>query len=149
MEVWRQISDFEGYYEISNYGNVRSVDRFILCEYGDLLLNGEYISPKLNSSGYLQVALFKNGTRTMKYIHRLVAYEFILWPDDVCIGVDVNHKDGNKRNNHYKNLEWVSKKQNHEHAVFNKLISRNNKGFFIRSQVDPPVFRVVTEMANC
>jgi len=109
MEIWKDINGFEGYYQISNYGNVRSLDRF------DGIRNkkSQSIIPVLKYNGYLQVGLRKNGTRKYLSVHRLVALHFIDNPENKT---QVNHIDCNKQNNHVSNLEWVSSKENLLHA---------------------------------
>ena len=82
-----------------------------------------YLNPYSNGLGYLAVKLRTKanyGTRQQFYIHRLVALLYVPNPNNF---VDVNHKDGNKSNNHYSNLEWVSKKANSKHAYKLKLLS--------------------------
>jgi len=96
-EKWVKIHDFD--YEISNYGNVKS---------GTLILK-----PQPNSKGYLRVNLHKNGVITRKFVHRLVAQHFIPNP---ALKPQVNHKDGNKKNNHFSNLEWMTNSENQLHG---------------------------------
>lgn len=68
---------------------------------------------RINKDGYLKVDLYRNGNRTTERVNRLVATAFIPNPENKP---DVNHKDGNKLNNHYSNLEWVTKSENMKHA---------------------------------
>jgi len=71
-----------------------------------------FLKPSPNSSGYLNIILCNNGERKSALIHRLVAEAFVDKPEpDLC----VNHKDGNKTNNHYENLEWVTICENVHH----------------------------------
>ena len=110
METWKDINGYEGYYQISNQGNVRSVDRFD----GVHDRQGTIIKPILKQNGYLQVGLRKHGTRKWIGVHRLVAIHFIENPNNKP---QVNHIDGNKQNNIVENLEWVTVKENQDHAV--------------------------------
>lgn len=96
------IAGYEGRYEISNDGMVWS------------LISGKYLKPFVNNSGYELVRLSKNGKEKHHLVHRLVAATF-LKPDKNR--PYVNHKDRNKLNNEYTNLEWVSFGENIEHAV--------------------------------
>ena len=115
METWKDIEEFEGYYQISNYGNVRGLTRFD----GIRERKGQAIKPNLKPNGYLQVGLRKNGKRKWHTLHRLVAIHFIDNPENKS---QVNHIDGNKQNNRFSNLEWVSSKENLLHAHDNGLI---------------------------
>ena len=108
MEVWKPITDYEGIYEVSNWGNVRNA-------------NGDHISTHKNSKGYLRVDLYKNGTRTHKRVNRLVAEAFVSNPFNLP---QVNHIDGNKLNNSYTNLEWVTDEENKAHRNRMLQISR-------------------------
>lgn len=100
MEIWKDIQGYEGYYQISSEGNVRNVKT-------NQILIGD-----TNNIGYRRVTLY-SPTKKRFFIHRLVALHF-------CEGYKknlvVNHKDGNKLNNNYQNLEWVTRSQNDLHA---------------------------------
>jgi hypothetical protein len=117
MEIWKDINGYEGYYQISNQGNVRSVDRFD----GVHDRKGTIIKPNLKQNGYLQVGLRMHSKRKWIGVHRLVAIHFIENPDNKP---QVNHIDGNKQNNTINNLEWVTAKENQNHAT--KLGLRKN-----------------------
>ena len=110
MELWKDIIGYEGYYQISNLGNVRSVDRFD----GVHDRQGAIMKPALKRNGYLQVGLRKHSERKWFSVHRLVAIHFIENPDKKP---QVNHIDGNKLNNTIENLEWVTEKENQNHAA--------------------------------
>lgn len=100
MEIWRDIEGYEGLYQVSTWGNVRNS-------------NGNLIKPQKNSKGYLRVDLIKDGERKHKRINRLVAMAFI---PNVYGLPQVNHKDGNKENNSYTNLEWTTNEINSKHS---------------------------------
>jgi hypothetical protein len=117
MEIWKDINGYEGYYQISNQGNVRSIDRFD----GVHDRKGTIIKPSLKQNGYLQVGLRMHSKRKWIGVHRLVAIHFIENPDNKP---QVNHIDGNKQNNTINNLEWVTAKENQNHAT--KLGLRKN-----------------------
>lgn len=116
-EIWKDIADYEGYYQVSNLGNVRSCDRKIYSKNGNPLTpytirKSQIIRP--NTSGlYNQVGLHKDGHMKNCTVHRLVAETFIENPRSVRY---VNHIDGNKKNNHVDNLEWVTHSENKKHA---------------------------------
>jgi hypothetical protein len=117
MEIWKDINGYEGYYQISNQGNVRSIDRFD----GVHDRKGTIIKPSLKQNGYLQVGLRMHSKRKWIGVHRLVAIHFIENPNNKP---QVNHIDGNKQNNTINNLEWVTAKENQNHAT--KLGLRKN-----------------------
>ncbi len=101
-EEYRDVSGFEGHYQVSSLGNVFSVK------------SGKVLSPADNGKGYLKVNLWRNGDCKQRYIHSLVAREFIGHCPDGC---NVNHIDGNKSNNTYTNLEYVTFSDNSLHAL--------------------------------
>lgn len=134
---WKDVVGFEGYYEVSDSGLVRSLDRYITDSRGiTRLLRGSYMKQSENknlkrcSDGYLVVNLHKHHISHVVQVHRLVAEAFIPNP---CQYPTVNHIDGNKHNNNSKNLEWVSYAQNNIHALETKL--RKPRGAHI-AQVD-------------
>lgn len=95
---WKAIPGYEGYYEVSDTGLVRSVYRY-----------KKILKPMISKSGYQRVDLFKNKVRTQYSVHRLVALVFVPNPTQKPI---VNHKDENKMNNNALNLEWVTHVEN-------------------------------------
>lgn len=110
MEIWKDIIGYEGKYKISDRGFVKSISYNRTGK--------ERILSERIIDGYNQVALYKDGKVKNKYVHRLVAENFIPNPNNLK---EVNHIDGNKLNNCVENLEWVSAKQNSTHAVMSKL----------------------------
>jgi hypothetical protein len=121
MEVWKPVIGFkevEGEYEVSNKGNVRSLDRWKTNSIGSkYFYKGRVLSTHYNHKGYKRVQLGKQGAQT---VHQIVAKAFIPKPEGK---EQVNHKDGNKDNNCADNLEWVSMKENLNHAWENNLRS--------------------------
>lgn len=112
-EIWKPVDGFEGYYEISNLGNLRSVDKYVRWGRGKgyiKYLPSKILSPSINNSGYKIYVLSKPGSKPVcRTIHRMVAAAFIPNPHNLS---DVNHIDENKNNNIVDNLEWVSHKEN-------------------------------------
>ncbi len=107
-ETWQAVKGFEGFYEVSNLGNVRRVAATSNGTY-----TGRQLKANLNTTGYYMVSLFVNNKAKHMYIHRLVAEAFIGNRPEGC---QINHKDGNKLNNYPSNLEYVTPKQNVRHA---------------------------------
>lgn len=122
MEIWKKIENYPNY-SVSNFGNIKNnkTDKLI------------YLNDK--GGKYLSVSLYKNNKRKRFYVHRLVAMAFNLKEKNKEY---VNHIDGNKHNNHYTNLEWVTASENTKHAFKHNLIdvkkiSQSNKGKIKRS----------------
>lgn len=116
-EFWKQISGYEGMYEISEIGMARSVDRI---GSDGKKYKGKPLTLALNRHGYYFVRLRKNGHTKAFKIHRLVAINFI--PNENGKS-EVNHIDGDKTNNAVGNLEWVSRSENLKHAYKKGLMS--------------------------
>lgn len=116
MEIWKDVKGYEGFYQVSNTGRVKSLDRTIYFSDGRIR---KYAGQILNrnsktSSGYKQCILKVNGISKYAYIHRLVAETFIENPKNKR---EVNHINGNKDDNRVENLEWVTASENDYHAV--------------------------------
>ena len=101
--MWKDIKNYEGLYQISEYGQVRRIMR-----------NGKYRDVKNREGVYYTVSLSKKGVKKSHNVHRLVAEAFIVKPEGAT---EVNHKDGNKFNNFVGNLEWVTQYQNLQHSI--------------------------------
>lgn len=117
MEIWHDVRGYEGIYQVSNIGNVRSLDR--ICN--GVRVKGQYKKQSINSNGYRVVNLVYCGKQRLGLVHRLVATAFIDNPHDKQ---EVNHIDGDKTNNNVKNLEWVTGDENMEHAFSIGLLQR-------------------------
>jgi hypothetical protein len=112
-EVWKAIKGYEGHYEVSNLGRVRSLDRTITTVRGPRVKRGRIIKFQLAGRGYPKVELQLVGCVQTVYIHQLVAYAFVgVRPS----GWEINHKDGNKLNNCSSNLEYLTRSNNQKHA---------------------------------
>lgn len=127
---WKQVPGYEDIYSVSSCGVLR-MDR--KCKkWGSVERTG---SP--NADGYLRVSMTKDGKRQKWFMHRIVALAFIgLNPK----GLEVNHRDGNKTNNHASNLEYVTHKNNMKHAVETKLWNPNQGDGF-----DSPTSKMTRE----
>jgi mannosyltransferase OCH1-like enzyme len=113
-EIYKPIKQFNGEYEISNFGNCRSTKKIIIKSNGKTYTReSKVLKPAKSQDGYLKCAVSFNGKLITKPIHRLVAETFINKPDTY---LEVNHIDGNKTNNNVNNLEWITKSENLKHA---------------------------------
>ena len=110
-EIWKAIPDYEGYYEVSNTGKIRSVTRTIIYKNGAVhnFIGKELKQDIEKNQGYYRICLNKNGIKKTFKVHRLVALAFIPNPDNLPF---VNHKDENKLNNNVDNLEWCTAEYN-------------------------------------
>lgn len=121
-EQWKTIQEFNGKYEVSNFGRIKSVKRKCNSRYGEYKTVPEKILSlnKDKQTGYVSVTLADGNKRITRFVHRLVAISFI---DNEENKPCVNHIDGDKTNNNLSNLEWVTMKENSKHA-FNKQFIR-------------------------
>ena len=153
QEEWKDIDGFEGSYQVSNLGRVRSLIRRVDSRIGKdgrrrwRIIPGRILRqskrPKENGY-YLFVALSKNGKYRCLCVHRLVAKKFVPNPEEKS---QVNHKDGNKSNNVATNLEWVTPLENTRHAIKTGLRKRTPpKKMVIRS--DGTIFESVSSAAR-
>ena len=123
-EIWKDIEGYERLYQISNLGNVKSLDRYIINKNGDKqYFPGKYLTQGI-SDNYLKVTLSKNNKQRTFRVHILVARAFIPNPENKP---EVNHMDGNKQNNRVDNLEWNTRSENELHAYKNGLAKPSNK----------------------
>lgn len=104
-EEWKDITGYEGLYQVSTLGNVRSYDKKLLVveEVKTRLVKGKILAPTRSGNGYVKVMLTKNKTRRNRNVHRLVAEAFIPNPDGFT---DINHINEIKTDNRVSNLEW-------------------------------------------
>ena len=108
-EIWKDVFGFEGLYQVSNLGKVRSLDRLVNSGIGIRLYKGRVLKPVNNNDGYLQVALSKDGKQTTFLVHRLVYEAF---NGKIPEGMQVNHIDEDKTNNSIENLNVMTSKEN-------------------------------------
>lgn len=116
VEIWKPIIGFEGYYEISNFGRVKSLDRISIYRNIKRPIKGKILKASINKKHYHHIGLSNNKRIKHFSIHRLVAMHFID-KDDNKYYREINHIDGNPSNNHYSNLEWCSSYENTMHAI--------------------------------
>lgn len=129
IEQWRDVSGFEGIYQISNNGVLKSYDRYVAGKFGSKRFQkGKVQRPEITRKGYIRYTMsIKKGSSVRKLAHVLVAQHFI---DKVPGKTQVNHKDGVKSNNVFTNLEWATGSENVKHAFETGLSTpnHNNKG---------------------
>ena len=117
VEEWKDIKGYEGRYQISSFGRVKSLN-----------YHGEHIErilkPEITPKGYLRIDLRKNGKKGKYLIHRLVAINFIENPNNYP---QVNHKDEDKTNNKVENLEWCNNSYNCNYGTFREKVSKSSK----------------------
>ncbi|MBK9126301.1 MAG: HNH endonuclease [Phycisphaerales bacterium] len=115
-ETWKPVVGFEDLYEVSDRGRVRSLDRYARTKGGaPRLSRGRILHLAVNSGGYMQVVLSREGVRKNASVHRLVAAAF-LRRSDPC-RTHVNHLNHDRSNNEVANLEWVTPAENLRHAI--------------------------------
>lgn len=112
-EIWKDIPEFKGYYQASSMGRIRRVGDYSNQNAKWELKSPRILKPKDNGRGYSFLTLSIDGVHYYRYIHRLVAQTFINNPNNYC---EINHKDGNKKNNNIDNLEWCDRAYNNKHA---------------------------------
>lgn len=113
-EIWKPITGYKKFYEVSNFGRVKVLKRKRKTVWGVTEYKEKIMKLSDNGTGYLFVRLLIYGKHSNHYVHRLVSREFIKNPKRKP---QVNHLDGNRSNNHVKNLEWCTHKENVVHSV--------------------------------
>jgi hypothetical protein len=142
LEIWKDVVGFESFYQVSNFGNVKSLNRIVVStDKGNYLRKGKILIKTIDHFGYERVGFTLNSKTVAKKVHRLVAEAFI---DNPYNNPHINHIDGNKSNNHCSNLEWCTSSENAIHAfkiglrvapVYNRKEERNNNSKLSSQQV--------------
>ena len=121
-ELWKSVKNYEGIYEVSNLGNVRSVERTITLPNGfDRTYKTKRLKPVINNRGYAQVFLYKKGVYKHELIHRLVYQAFKGELED---GLVIDHKNENQSNNKLENLQQITQGENIRKAKAYKKLCR-------------------------
>ena len=150
-EIWKDIEGYEGIYQVSNLGRVRSLDRVLpkVSKFGKIIMfpyKGKFLADIFDEDGYKQVSLCFNGVQKEFKIHRLVAMTFL---DKVDGKLFVNHKNCIKIDNSVENLEWCTQAENDKHAKDNgRLVGlRGDKNpNFGKNRKDFPLKRIILDL---
>lgn len=139
-EIWKDVPQYNEYYQASDMGRIRSKDRIVIRTRNTrqhcYLKRGKVLSPTIEGSNYWQVLITVPGVRRHEKVHRLVAFAFMPNPKNKRC---VNHKDGNKGNNCISNLEWVTHGENliHAHKTGLKKPQQLGKSGFLHHRSKP------------
>lgn len=128
-EIWKDIEGYEGIYQVSNLGRVRSVDRYVQHNYGGLKFqSGKILKPSIQNTGYYYVLLYKNGKALRKTLHRIIAKAFIPNPENKP---QIDHINGIRTDNRIENLRWVTPSENNSnpHRCISFSNSKGGKGY--------------------
>ena len=143
-EIWKDIKGFEGLYQVSNTGKVFSMCRFIIDKNdNEKQIDHKMLSQYTNKNGYKIVKLYKNCKGKSFKVHRLVLESFI---ENKLNKPCINHMDGNKLNNQLDNLDWVTHKENTQHAFKSGLQKSSSIGKFGKdNRLSKAVVQIQTE----
>ena len=121
-EVWKDINEFEGYYQVSNLGSIKSLFRYVKVKNGFRSVPEKILTPKIDKDGYLRVVLQKDVKSRHFAVHRFVADAFVEIPNNLP---HFNHKNENKKDNRMENLEWCTEQYNCNYGNRNKKLSES------------------------
>lgn len=127
-EYWLPIEGYENFYEVSNWGRIKSLEKIVSYNNGQMRLYEEKILKLNPSNGYRTISLVKEKIKTTAMVHRLVGLAFIPNPDDKPF---INHEDGDRSNNYYLNLSWSTNSENQLHSynvLGNKAVRGEDNG---------------------
>jgi len=134
IEIWKDIVGYEEIYQVSNLGNVRSLNRTIVDSWCTRVFKGKVLTQSIHNGKqpYYYVTLSKQHKSKKCFVHRLVAEAFVPNLEDKP---QVNHIDGNPQNNNSINLEWVTNAENTQHAYDTKLNKKNQLQIKFKGEV--------------
>lgn len=131
QEIWKDIKDYEGKYQVSSFGRVRSLTRKVICKGGQRTTKGKILKPTISRNLYLTVDLRQHQNHKTQLVHRLVAQAFIPNPKNYTI---INHKDNNSQNNIVTNLEWCTQSYNVKYG-YSKGNAKPTSGCFKKGNI--------------
>lgn len=131
-EVWKDVAGYEGLYQVSNLGRVRSLDRVVANRNGYAVKKGKIITPaSVSGKQYQKVSLWKDNKGKTYLVHRIIAEAFLPNPHSFA---EVNHKDENPMNNNVDNLEWCDRMYNAHYGTSIDRIVEKHKGVPVGEQ---------------
>lgn len=145
-EIWKDIEGYEGYYQVSNLGNFRSLDRVVKYKKsGTRVYPGKSMKVEPTNEGYTRIVLMKDGIKKRYMCHRIVAHMFVDNPDSKPY---VNHINGITYDNRAENLEWCTQEENEKHSI--EVLGKTMKGKTYPKQVMcVETKRVFKSMSEC
>lgn len=137
-EVWKDIEGYEGYYQVSNLGRVKSLERLTTYTNSNAVtrkqpVKEKILSQRMDRHGYQRVSLKKDRKRKLCLVHRLVAQAFIENPDSLPL---VNHKDENRSNCNAMNLEWCTSKYNNNYGNARQRMAEAKRRYHARRRAE-------------
>ena len=120
QEEWKNIPGYDGLYQVSNFGRIKSLSRKVKRDNHSLLVKGRVLKQYVTNTGRLEVHLSRNGVWKHCLVHRIVAITFLKNDNSLP---QINHINGNPRDNRLENLEWCSQSQNEIHKIHNLKIN--------------------------
>lgn len=135
-EIWKDINDYEELYQISNLGNIKSLNRVLK---DNRVWKERIMKPVKDKDGYFCVNLYKNNKTKRFKVHRLVAQAFIPNPDNLPC---VNHKDEDKTNNNVENLEWCTHEYNSNYGTAIERMTKTLSNPVLQLMKDGSLVRV-------
>ena len=141
-EIWKDVKGYEGLYQVSNFGRIRTPEK--LSKNGHHLKN-KYLKLLKNQYGYKYIGIHKNGVRSNRFIHRLVAQAFIPNPHNYP---EVNHKDENPSNNCVDNLEWCTRGYNNRYGTRMKRVIKSLSVKVVQLSLDGSLVKVWPSIRN-
>lgn len=125
IEIWKDVIGYEGLYQISSLGNIKTYDKKVWNVSANKfsIFKSKVLKQKTTFSGYKRIGLVKNKKQKFYFIHRILAFAFI---ENTFNKPFINHIDGIKTNNTISNLEWCTQSENEKHA--HKIGLKNHKG---------------------
>lgn len=145
-EIWKDIPGYEGLYQVSTLGKIKSLPKKWIVRNGGTHITKEFIrNGEIGRGGYLYINLCKRSKPKTFLIHRIIAQTFIFnLGNKPCI----NHKDGNKLNNNVENLEWCTYSENHKHAYKLRLMNREGERHHLHKLTEIQVMEIKKIMKN-